>query len=564
LRRGSIQEEDSVEKIVYSARGDGELIVPGGVVFNVIRTLSCERTPVWDAAKTYRHTHWDFTVEVNFQPALVSYKPPVKQFDTPVAAPGLAPGITDIALLNWLLQPRGYLAVTAGNALILEAPDTIDGVVQPCDVMGGPSVEMCSVPVMIGVRHWVVVLRFVADVRDPSELGRNNNLGGYDLSLVISNLWVSTETIDYQRRSVRQFAGRAILRADVMRQARTNANAFRDLFLFKCPDHYQRENVTAALSEDGTICDWSFTDRMRGYDLSPNSPIVSLECFRTGEMTAGSPFRAVMAAAHHAVTSGWTGLPQALFAAALENLPKSMTHCRCDLVGDRNANLGQLSAIAMGVVLTQLGLGTAQLLSGTARLYFSQDIGDQVLTSCEVTYCYTDSIEALAALRAWAQTQIPTIPLNPFDWTVPNLGNVAALMGAAALNTMRLFMTDNRTLPIDPRFLADAQEVAVQPPPPGVNPPAPPLLIASRQGDQTLVGQYGFLPRAPFAQNPPLRQGAYGVVPQNVPGTIPPVPGAAGGVATGVFPAGIEALIVQALIGQDEATPIPTTLNNLS
>jgi hypothetical protein len=125
----SLFEGSTVEKISYR-----------DVTFDVIRTLSCERTRVHDAANNYLHTHWEVTVEVNFQPALASYK--LERQDRPISERGHLPGETDLAILSHLLQPRGKLKITAGDSVILETP--LAGM--PCDLKGGPSVEVVSVP----------------------------------------------------------------------------------------------------------------------------------------------------------------------------------------------------------------------------------------------------------------------------------------------------------------------------------------------------------------------------------------------------------------------------------
>lgn len=497
--------------------------------FNVIRTMSCDRTRVVDAANNYLHTHWDFTVEVNWQPALVSYSRAPGTF-TPFAVHGNLPGETDLALLTRMLQPRGLLRVTAGGSVVLETPSITNlGGRAPCDVKSGPSCEMIGVPLMVGVRHWVVTLRFVADVRDVDNKTSGTNL-------VVSNLWVGTEDIDFQRRSTRRFAGRAILRADLMRQSGVNANQFRDLYLFRCPEHYQRQNVVARLSEDGTTLDWSFEDVMRGYDLGANSEFVEIEAYRTGVTSCGSPGKIALDSIRHAaqlatlaavgdIASAGTSIAAGLVSSGvlgiLDNLPKSYMKVRCDVTGDRNANLGRQASIALGVCITQLGIGgilpgnasIAQLLTGTAELVMRQDIGDKVFTSVEVTIKWNDSAIIAAGSLAVAYGQLQA--------AVP-------LLREGALGMISKFTTDSRTLtvPPSPGFLGGTLEV--------------PNLVAAR--DNT------------YTENPPMTQSAFGVNPTSVPGAVPT------SFSTGTIPAGIQNLIVQALLGQGETPPPARTL----
>lgn len=516
----------------------------------MIRTLSCERTRIHDEANNYLWTHWDFTVEVHWHPAVAAYTRPANVFE-PVATPGTQPGETDLALLTRLLQPRGLLRVTAGGSVVLETPGLLRGVRLPCDVKGGPSVEAVNAPVMIGVKHWIITLHVVADVRDIDPYPQST-------SVVISNLWVGTEDISENRRSIRQFAGRAILRADIMRSQGVNANSFRDLYLFPCPQHYQRQNVRVQLSEDGTVCDWSFEDEMRGYDLGINSPITHIECFRTGYVKKGSPARGLtttvrnsLASPIQTATSGAPALASRVFADQMDNLPKYYMQCRCDLIGDRNADLGFLASIALGVCINQLSIaGINGALTGLTEIIFRQDIADDVFTSVEMTQTMSDDALAVAG--------VASDPIAAFRGIVAdNDATVTALGRAGSAAMVNKFRKDSTQL------LAGypAQLRPITPPPPGSDDVRRALrangIVADRSGDLL------------FKDNPPLRQGAFGVVPasqvpaNNVLGTVPGAAGAApspDAAIGGNIPSGIEHLIVQALLGQGVTPPRPDTL----
>lgn len=517
--------------------------------FNVIQTVSWERTRIRDEANNYLYTHHDFTVDVNYHPVLAAYTRPGKFNAAPVATPGASPGATDLALLTRLLQPRGLLRVTAGGTVVLETPAFIAGDAgkrYDCDVRGGPSVEMVGVPLQVGYKHWVVRLHFIADVRDYPEKYDDKNA-------VISNLWTSEETIDYQRRSVRRFAGRAILRADIMRNGRVNANSFRDLFLFACPNHYQRQVVHVQMSEDGTELHWMFEDTMRGYDLGLGSPIVDIECYRTGTVARGSPAKLIVDLARNATRAGsLPGVATSVLFTLLDNLPRSYRHVRCDLTGDRNGNLGVLSSIALGVCTTHLGLGgLVSWASGTLEVTFRQDIADTVYTSCEMSTQFTDDAIINAVVAAVDRLQ---------NWQdlVPTLANAS---NAATRQMVAAFMQDSRNV----RMMQPARD---QNQPPAVIGPAPSgiieSIIASRQGDNLGENFPPAIPAFGRNNNPPMRQGAFGVVPQTdvgiVPGAGPLAVSIVPATPTGSIPAGIEHLIVQALLGQDMSPPQPTTL----
>ena len=562
-------------------------------VFNVVQTVSCERTRVTDHANNYLHTHWEVVAKVNWQPALTAYTIPAPG-GKPVATPGTLPGETDLALLSRLLQPRGQLRLIAGDSIILDCPVPLPGRVAepngkavdskfryPCDVKGGPSIEAVGVPQMIGFRHWFVTLHIVADVRDTVWPKGDSNVNA-----VLSNLWVSNEDIDFQRRSVRRFAGRAILRADVMRSKEINANSLRDLFLFRCPDHYQRKVVSVSLSEDGTELEWMFEDTMRGYDLGFQSPILDIECFRTGSVTRGSPLKLLLDTIHGIANAGSganfsvsgeiigtggsvtvpVGAFAAVAAAALDNLPKSYLHCRCDLTGDRNADLGFLTAVAMGICNHQIteDSDAGQLLSGSLEITFRQDIADKVYTSVEMSTQFT-SAAVLNAAGTFLGTAIRQEYRN-FAGITPAL---QASLDAAMQELIRRFHMDSRRLEIvvPPGAGGGGGMPRRAEPPPG----STLLVIASRQGDVIFAPHVAGQPPpdGPRNLNPPLRQGAFGVVPQAAPvafpgGFIPPAPGSPddpfGWKPTGAIPAGIEHLIVQTLLGQNQLPPPPPQL----
>jgi hypothetical protein len=529
---------------------------------DVINTLRCERTNVTDVANNYLHTHWDMLLECNYQPALMAYTSPGLG-QAPVYTPGTMPGVTDLAILSRMLQPRGLLKITAGGSVILETPALFNqaGVGAgryPCDVKGGPTVKMVGVPKQIGFRHWVINLAIVADVRDatPGQI--------LDTNAVVSNTWVSTEDIDYQRRSVRRFAGRAILRADIMRHFSVNANSFRDLFLFKCPDHYQRMNVSVQLSEDGTVADWSFEDVMRGYDLGVGSEILDIECFRTSTNKRNSPMRFAADLARNlsrvvaGVDLGAVSITAGFISAAIENLPCTYMHCRCDIRGDRNANLGTLTRIAYGICKNQLGSSTLALLTGTNEVTFRQDIADEVFTSVEMS-SMTTADGLFTAIREGTVAAIETWLRDP-----------------GALNDILRAGQDAASFAMDMRFFGDSRNLTLiaQNAVPGGGPPIIPaaevllpglqrVVVASRQGDPGFTG------------NPPLLRGAFGTEPQDRLNQIPPpirdfTSAAAVDAVTaaalpqGNIPAGVEYLIVQALLGQNQIPPTASTLQDQS
>jgi hypothetical protein len=584
-----------------------ESVSYNGAVFNVIETLACTRERIYDEANNYLWTAWRFTVRTHWNPRLVAYNvagglPPQPGYPignfvgvpgVPVLAPGTYPGITDLSLLNYLLQPRGLLRVLAGGMTILETPALVDGWIPPtvsgptgqlfnpdppngrypCDCTGGPSVKIVSVNEIMMLKDWLVTLQFSADVRDVEpgqstvEYDPNSEPPVLNAATngIISNLWVGQEDIDKQRRSVRRFAGKAILRADVIRQARVNANTFRDLYLFPTMNHYQRENVHVQISEDGTECLWSFEDRMRGYDLGdgvsnrpdneslPNSQILDIECWRTASVSRGSPAKLAFDTVRGLSRAGSiAAAPAALVVAALDNLPKSYRHCRTEILGDRNADLGRLTIIAFGICMQQIGFGNiATLLTGTHEIIIRQDIGDEVRVSVEMSTMFTDDgvlgalINAAAAIPA-----IPNLILNPNQQWPAFVPALALQMNAASMQMCAAMTQDSRSLTIlDPPAPQPQPAPALVPGDIAAPAPGPTTVIATREGAGAIL------------TNPPLLQGAFGQVCQE---TVLDVAGlealqvtAADAAPQGIIPQGVHNFIVQAIMGQFGGGPAP-------
>src|SRR5215831_6706001 len=234
-----------------------EKIEYGGIVLDVVQTQRFHRSSVRDDVNNYMMTRHEVEAICNYQPALVSYANPLAE--VPQITPGKLPGETDLATLSRLLKPRQKLKVTAGGSVVLETPTGN----YKCDAQNGPTCEFVSVPKMIGYRHWVVHVRFVAHTNDCKESD----------SIVLTNTWTSTFDVDELFYPTRSVAGKAVLRTDMMRNQHITADNFRADFFFPIDANYVRENINVRLAEDGATLLWSFQDVGRCYNVSETSPI---------------------------------------------------------------------------------------------------------------------------------------------------------------------------------------------------------------------------------------------------------------------------------------------------
>jgi hypothetical protein len=199
----------------------------------------------------------------------------------------------------------------------------------------------------------------------------------------------------------------------------------------------------------------------------------------------------------------------------------------------------------MGVCVQQIGFGNlGQLATGSIDMTIRQDIADSVYTSVEITTLFTDE----AILNAIGNIRLDGI--DSFRNAVPF---IATQMNSLGQQLTVQFLRDQRRLEMVQQ-IAEPNNAGVNP---VIIPPAANLattIVASRQGDP--MGQNGAWGQN---NNPVMRNSAWGVVPQETVGVIPPAP--LFPEPSGTIPAGIEHLIVQVLLGQNQIPATPQSLN---
>jgi hypothetical protein len=397
-----------------------EKIVYGGIVLDTLVTVRFHRSNVRDVVNNRILTKWEVEAYCNFQPAMISYQnaAPPGQPAVPVVAPGQLPGVTDLAILQQLLIPRQLLQVTAGGAVVLSTPGLSPiRTVYPTDALNGPTCEFVSAPKQIAMRHWVVHVRFLA-----------HTICDDSTNVVLSNVWTSTFDIDELFYPTRLVAGKAILRADLMRFTHATADVFRPSFFFPLDVNYVRENCTAKLSEDGTTLLWSFMDVGRCYNVAGTSPIRDIDIFRITRSSAGAgalsfrqmateaytdflgnattqtSMRDIGGALHTGVISEWRFRRQ--------NMPRHVLNTRVDIWGDRNCLMSAITTIGLGICLNQAIASQVPFAITTSEVLCRQELSKRFV-SCEITYKWADQYSAVP--------NFPIIELPPSNSTAaPN------------------------------------------------------------------------------------------------------------------------------------------------
>lgn len=407
-----------------------EAINYNNISLKVLQVVRCHRQLIKDQIGNYMTTRHEIECFCNYAPPFTSYRPVAG--GAPVAESGRLPGETDLATLNRLLTPRKLLVVTAGGSVILTSPTTNQaGQRYSCDATGnGPFCEFVSAPKMIGVRHWIVHVKFITHTND-YEFNEEIPL--------LSNTWGSTITIDDLQYPTKVVAGTAILRTDAMRDAHITADDLRTLFLFPLERNYVRENVTVELSADGASLNWSFADVGRCYNMADgvNSPVLKKEIYRTMYSTSGSPERADA----QYWRDVWTGLPGMIggmiggimnvnlgapitIAAnsmsnarrlTIANLPSYKMNVRADVWGHRDSSNKELTRLSMGTCLANCLTEFVPFTLTQGEVICRQQL-DERFVSSEITYSWGDDLTCTAP---------DPIGFNPLPGA-PNLFNPAA------------------------------------------------------------------------------------------------------------------------------------------
>ena len=387
-----------------------EAIEYNGIDLEALETLRFHRQHLRDAAGNYLKTRWEIDVICSYHPFQTSYTAGAPG-QPPDAIWGSLPGVTDLSIRQALMAPRGLLIVTSGGSIILETPGLapVDGRFPGkrflTDAENGPFCEIVSVPRQIGIKHWLVQLRFLAHTVECDD----------STSPVLSNTWSTVWDVDELFYPTKQVAGTAILRTDYMRDQQITADSLRSSFFFPIDDNYRRENIHVELQEDGATLLWSFTDVARCYNVDMNSfpghrQIKDIDIFLTTRSSGGTPARAraewrlandigavsglggAVAAGYDALWNKVTGGSEVARLAA--NLPSHILNVRCDIWGDRGASMRDLTFFSLGICLQNALFSGFPFTLTTAEVSCRQELSSRFVSS-EISYRWADNLRPM-------------------------------------------------------------------------------------------------------------------------------------------------------------------------
>lgn len=341
-----------------------QLLSYNGIILECLHTREIDRTAVFTEDKTtYLYTRWTIDVECVYHGGQTSYR--AVGVGDPLPLAGEPPVLTDVAIRQYLMQPRKKLKVISGNETLLETPRA--GTVPPMvtDAANGPLPQSCRVERIPGeFTTWVVSFRIIAHV---------NECTGTDPML--SHRWSRAQSYSEDHFATVVTTGTARFRTDELLRQNLVADDFRRSFFHPVVPFYKRIHVEVSPHEDGAGVDYTLIDKEQPFGMGTSNPATRVEGAVTGwyGMTgairaAGQGMQAAMnnmMGAANAQGGGMTLDPigtvwnfvlgSAMVAnnAALSSLPKYHLNCCVRAWGNALAAKADLTKLALGVALAR-------------------------------------------------------------------------------------------------------------------------------------------------------------------------------------------------------------------
>jgi hypothetical protein len=201
-------------------------------------------------------------VDAVLNPAATSYVlPGDSNAGLPQRSPGQMPGVTEAAILWRLQQPRVRVVFRSGNGVIVDTPTPL----VPCDVRGGPVVEVFSVREIHGDRTFLVSLRIVAHTNPSvrSNLVDPSFAAGVRLAfpILLSHTWRQSADVGRDHLRVITTEGVARFRKDELVRRGQVPDNFLSSLAPPLPRDFMRLPVQTSTSEDGTQLQYRIVDK---------------------------------------------------------------------------------------------------------------------------------------------------------------------------------------------------------------------------------------------------------------------------------------------------------------
>lgn len=356
------------------------------------------------AGFAYQFTHHVMRWRGIYDPTATSYQGPLvivgqggtapNLSTTTIAKPRINANATDLAIRQYLLQPRLQLVFAVGdidntgnasqvvdrngalqNGLALSSPllgSVGGGPVVPgqtgsyvCDCTGGPIVTHCDVWRIVGTTNYGVEIEITTDL---------NEWGLFfgKPPILLSNVWSASQDIDELGYTTRIIDGEVCFRRDVLAQQLVLPDDFRGIVIHPPIPGFKRTGVQISQMEDGCILKYRVTDEEKPvipfeqnvmkveafFDIVSTNPGMESPLMGVGSSFLGGTvnfLKGAFALSPSQMFGAITGQIGGTVSAVASSLPSAKLVAACRVWGNKRSNIDQLLHVARRILFLRLG-----------------------------------------------------------------------------------------------------------------------------------------------------------------------------------------------------------------
>jgi hypothetical protein len=397
-----------------------------------------DRKPVLsDDGTTMECVEYIFDVLTVYNPAATAYDAKnIRANNVPFKNNKSFAGSTDIALREYLSQPRRKLIVKYGDAAaefptFLESPRRGPSGDVPTDAKGGPFCDVMSIKEHFGTKTWLMHLRF-----------RTYVACGDSPSPILSHRFRKTVDIDQDYYTTIITEGEVVFDVGRLWDAEQSPDFYRSQFFTAPPGNFKREHINVDISSDNSTAKYTVIDRSQAFNLGTSSPATRVEAHITTGYSQGSRINATASAVGNAgqaginalqnistdpihdagVAIGFIGNAAGGGVAAYNSVaPRYYVSATCRAWGSETSRRRDLLNLCFGIITARLGTPD----------FFSQSNTTEITVSQEITGKY---VEVNMMLR-WTQEAMVRIVRS----IVPGQDPVGAWDGLLGSNGARFY-----------------------------------------------------------------------------------------------------------------------------
>jgi hypothetical protein len=360
-------------------------LIYNNIVLDKALTLAYHKNAVYDGPN-YIYTTHRIRVQGEFNPARWAYTSGgnALQNQPPGRTPDTMPAVTENAIRDALMRPRGKLVFLNGNFEQLVSPPgiqalpvqldgagqlTVDknlGPVTITDATDGPFPVDAQIVRIIGTKTFIVTFTIETHI---NETYRYAGSRGTRASPILSNIWEVSESHDRDFRATRSFRGRAVFHGGVLKARGHIADQYRASVVPMAAEGFAREQEEFTLAPDGLTLSYQIRDVEQHSQLTERATrvgatrIEAVQTYTTKQPSAadaiGEVLLGTMGGASSAFTTrglgggslgAITSFAGALGQVAMNNVAQVVGSVTVKVWGDRHSNRADLHKIAITAV----------------------------------------------------------------------------------------------------------------------------------------------------------------------------------------------------------------------